>query len=928
MGLETMPSPEPFRRQRRPLESQNPNIFRTPDKMCYFASSAVPSIKHRREGVDDSRDCSIRSISTRKNLLLDLSRKYENADVNIHKEHTQNKLCSPIVRSGNPLNMQVRGHFKSSVDARPVSVVSTGDVTQRNIQDEKVAGHKASEPRKLNVGCLSSQTNTADEARSRKGKALVSSHILTNSALKPKAEKNKGDSASTSTDNSNRKLLTRPESYIKPVKNCQSSQEYPKFVRSDVKMKKNFEKKEQINKQLNQREGGKHGSRLSKDKAKMNSCNWDNFQSGRSLSAHSSDANIQDALSTCSSLIRPANVDNARNSSAHETAPTIQHISSSCSTNTANHRRQSHSSKDSSMKCQPKIKAQKTGARVNRACCVSSAKMASGTVQTTAEVVPLYESAESLQHSRNRHQPLDRDNIAQVDSSLTSLDDRFSADESLGARIHDEDENLESSFTAGNNFLHDRNHVQPSLQCDDKYDTGTIPKTCAQEESEILGSSVTFESDILHDRFQYLTSLSCTQLEDEDVPRSLLLSRTASFRSTSQGSLCDEAVSSSSNVLNGSANRCQNICPFSLEDVGDTACSNDIESQKQTVSYSGKSTATILKELLLALKPSTKAVRPDEASSMEDSCMNCSTVDCKKKCTQQYSFLTYSADGDFHPNNIQAPLVRVCDVKHTLRECNDICWQDTTPRTSNMKEGEPYEGDNSRCLVKNLCYRGMGTRNNHWLQATVSEEYYIRHVLSSANVCPGTVMSARLLCSDNLIEPGLFDEIEDSSCHQWQWGVKNEHEADNHACDSEKESNGCLYATAARINRKLVFECIREALMLDMGISEQESMHIDLPAIDAPSYNLCSQHVHRQINIWKGMACGLNVDDVIEKDMNSGTGRWQAFPCEFYSICKEIETEILKELIDELLYEFNHQILGNRKCQVPIKARKEKYLWK
>ena len=59
--------------------------------------------------------------------------------------------------------------------------------------------------------------------------------------------------------------------------------------------------------------------------------------------------------------------------------------------------------------------------------------------------------------------------------------------------------------------------------------------------------------------------------------------------------------------------------------------------------------------------------------------------------------------------------------------------------------------------------------------------------------------------------------------------------------------------------------------------------------------------VHRKLDDWKGMSCGMNVDDMVENSMNTGSGKWVDFAQEACDVSMEVETHILSDLIDELV---------------------------
>ena len=115
---------------------------------------------------------------------------------------------------------------------------------------------------------------------------------------------------------------------------------------------------------------------------------------------------------------------------------------------------------------------------------------------------------------------------------------------------------------------------------------------------------------------------------------------------------------------------------------------------------------------------------------------------------------------------------------------------------------------------------------------------------------------------------------------------------------SNNDDMWCSYDEATRGYRKLVFDCVKEALDLDMKSKSWLVEHHSLPPT---SY--MAMDIHRKLDDWKGMACGMNVDDMVENSMNTDGGKWVDFSQEACNVSMEVEIHILSDLIDELVME-------------------------
>ncbi|KAK6911632.1 DUF3741-associated sequence motif [Dillenia turbinata] len=108
----------------------------------------------------------------------------------------------------------------------------------------------------------------------------------------------------------------------------------------------------------------------------------------------------------------------------------------------------------------------------------------------------------------------------------------------------------------------------------------------------------------------------------------------------------------------------------------------------------------------------------------------------------------------------------------------------------------------------------------------------------------------------------------------------------------------------SRLGRKVLFDCVNECL--DLRCRE----------VVNGSYNVwvrwrtlfwrqgwLADELYKDISGWKSME-GLNVDELVDKDMSTSHGRWLDFEAEAFGEGMEIEKAILNTLVDEVVANF------------------------
>lgn len=890
MGLETMPSPEPCRRQRRPLDVQNPNLLCTPEENTYISNSRNLLVRPRSHELDRNiRGCSSGVKSSKKDLLHDLSLRQVNENETKGSKHKEAQLQPLTIKPG------IHSHERTHVKSGPAA--GNNENIQENKDHKKFTERKLPAARSVKLQSPLPHLHTADrttQSGMKKDKESINVQGLQHASRPQRENKMLAVKTSTSIATSREEMISQSIMLGENVKQdkghgkCHLSQQDPSLKNLD-KVKSDLKRQEQTCRRLSQTDGEKNQiSRSVKAKTNMDACPLNADLKSR---------------------------DNQRELSTNSTISTVHHDSGGCSTSSIlKHKSLSGSARDARNKEGNKIKVQKTGIRGNLSPYVKSSVMRRGNAQASRGYVPTFEKTLSLKKGAKG---------ASQSSFMAHNEGVFDASSIA-----------EECITECSSATHQ--YSSPSVVCDHevplKTDITYMPML--QDNSDVVESAITCESSITCDRVYY------------EETQGTISSKHCTFRDSA---FTEVAAGSSSNVLGITESTCQSSC---IEDVGDTASSFETRNEKQSVSYSGKSTATILKELLMALNPSTKQFivedtpEEDHATSRLDDFRIAETTGSNNINYIRGQGLNYYADSPSNDNICHDTIKVSNDGRHSLKECNDNCWQPSSNLAwvlpsaygfsmnfesfSSVQEREGCGQESCRQVVgskqfareKNISlspqkHAGAVTR------VLQSEEDYLKHVLSSANLSLSKIYSARLLLSGPLIESALFDEVEENFQHQWKWGIQHEH---------KDEDVGSPYDHAARINRKLLFDCIGEALKLDIGVNEQESLQNNMLFLHPSSPDSCSRRIQRHINDWKAMSCGINVDDMVEKEMNSGIGKWVEFPSEVYQIAVDVETSILKDFIAELVLDLStvfQKVPIEMRCKNKglAKAQKEKHFW-
>ncbi|MCO5596717.1 hypothetical protein L7F22_050785 [Adiantum nelumboides] len=358
--------------------------------------------------------------------------------------------------------------------------------------------------------------------------------------------------------------------------------------------------------------------------------------------------------------------------------------------------------------------------------------------------------------------------------------------------------------------------------------------------------------------------------------------------------------------------------------------------RKKAVSYSGKSTAAILQELLMALNSTKTKI------ALEDSIQR---IAHSSDCESSSKFTLYPQLGDDCEDSASSALVLHDDLKKATlaatryAPCSDE-WRQPSPVStlefpcnddlSRFSDGT--DDAQERKLFSKVCasnhheivskrhpapFNECVVKFSNFQKPSQCEELYVKVIVKTAKLSLGDIYAAqlRLLCA--ILDQRVLNHLEEQFYQQWEWGIRPD-ESIYAKCRSETDMRftRSLYVEAGVQNRKLVFYCINEALNIQLGINEHHSRQSPLQSVPALSEEHISQSVYRQMDKWRGMACSMNIDDIVEQEMNTGLGKWGDFVDEVSDFAVEMECNLVQRLIDELVLDMSRgasTLFRNRK---------------
>ncbi|XP_050381784.1 uncharacterized protein LOC126798773 isoform X2 [Argentina anserina] len=155
-------------------------------------------------------------------------------------------------------------------------------------------------------------------------------------------------------------------------------------------------------------------------------------------------------------------------------------------------------------------------------------------------------------------------------------------------------------------------------------------------------------------------------------------------------------------------------------------------------------------------------------------------------------------------------------------------------------------------------------------QSTDWELEYVQYILSKVNL---GIEDFALGDSDYVISPSLFDNL----LYQEEY---------------------------PKLQQKLLFDSVNESLhnrCKQIVVGSQKALD-QWETLSQRKESLAAE-LYKEITVWNNMG-DLRADDLVDKDMSTGLGRWLNFEVDAFEEGVEIEKEILSCLVDELVSDF------------------------
>lgn len=209
------------------------------------------------------------------------------------------------------------------------------------------------------------------------------------------------------------------------------------------------------------------------------------------------------------------------------------------------------------------------------------------------------------------------------------------------------------------------------------------------------------------------------------------------------------------------------------------------------------------------------------------------------------------------------------------------------------------------------------------------EESYIREVLDASNMLAGNVNghgTRQWFAPDVPMNPSIFDRLEFGSIKlDEQTLMESKRWGDLPAQKSQ--------GSHIRSERKLLFDCVNEAMLREPWRKSTNSFCLDLPMFPEMcrhsrfrprlSGEKLVEEVYGTICDWRGIA-GDVLDDLIDHDMSVPEGRWVDCSHEAVEVGLDIERMLLKFMIEELVADLlSISRTRSVNCQHPFTARGE-----
>ncbi|GLJ10080.1 hypothetical protein SUGI_0121610 [Cryptomeria japonica] len=167
---------------------------------------------------------------------------------------------------------------------------------------------------------------------------------------------------------------------------------------------------------------------------------------------------------------------------------------------------------------------------------------------------------------------------------------------------------------------------------------------------------------------------------------------------------------------------------------------------------------------------------------------------------------------------------------------------------------------------------------------------YVREIICNAELMSEDVgLLSEEDVPDFLVDPDLFDKLETQESSSGDHsGLKNS------SCNFRFRK-----AQGSWLNKRLLFDCVKECICSKYTSRYKGGYRTWIKGPTCLEGEKLAHDVLEDIGKWRMMVSGM-LDDIVEKDMSTTTGKWTDFEKEIFEIGAEVEKNIFTDLIEEL----------------------------
>eukprot|EP01018_Ginkgo_biloba_P028341 Gb_15628 [translate_table: standard] len=170
---------------------------------------------------------------------------------------------------------------------------------------------------------------------------------------------------------------------------------------------------------------------------------------------------------------------------------------------------------------------------------------------------------------------------------------------------------------------------------------------------------------------------------------------------------------------------------------------------------------------------------------------------------------------------------------------------------------------------------------------------YVREIVCNADLLS---QDAALLDEDEiadfLVDPHLFDRLEAEEASTDDYSL--------HRLKNSCYNLGFRKAQGSWQNRKLLFDCVKDCLSLKYNSRYRGGYRTWVKGPTCVVKEQLAREVYEEIVRWRKLAFGM-LDEIVEKDMSTPMGKWTDFETEMFEIGVEIEKNIFRVLVEEVV---------------------------